>query len=360
MSDEAVQTDAKVSPWISRQGLRATILGLVVFVAAALALSAWYRSAAPRPPIAVLDQKLEDFAAVEAPYDIVFLGSSQTFRHIDPAVIDAGLRQCGLALNSYNFGIPALRQPELDYVAQQILKSGKGPQLLVLQNPIRAETVFDNMMSPRGRYFRGGAYVDEALEDVQCYTGRRRGQARSLLNNLRVIVAEIFALGRMAETFVNRPDPQLATYDQGFRENAGFWPVDADKSDHVVARLTNTPMTGDIIADARARRGFAPAADTVACRVRQLTETLSAFRDAGTDVAYYVSPAPLDVVHDTAITRAMAARNRDVPILDFNTPEERPQYFDPQLWFDNAHLTGEGARRLSADVAVRLCDVMGK
>lgn len=358
MADGRAELHMKRAPIITRRSVFATVIGLAVFCVVGLVISSWYRATAPRPAIAVMDEKLRDFAGADPAYDIVFLGSSQTFRHIDPAVIDQGLRQCGLEFRTYNFGIPALRQPELDYVASEILKRDDKPRLLVLQNAIRAETVYSNMMSPRGRYFRGGPHVGAALEDVQCYTGRRRGQARSLLNNVRVILAEQFGLGRMAETWVSDPDPLLATYDQGFRRNAGFWPVNEDMSGHVIDRITNSPMTDAILADGLAQRGFAPAGDTVACRARQLTSTLDAFRSAGVDVAYYVSPAPMDVVQDRAITDAVAALNPDLPILDFNTPPATETFFREDLWFDNAHLTGKGAAQLSAAIANRLCQVL--
>ncbi|MEM7768181.1 MAG: hypothetical protein AAF253_11940 [Pseudomonadota bacterium] len=343
---------------MTRRSLRATALGLATFLAIALLISAWHRSSAPRPPVAVMDEKLADYAQAAGTYDIVFLGSSQTFRHVDPAVVDAGLAQCGHPLRSYNFGIPALREPELRYMAEQIVEAPEKPALVVVQNPIRAETVFSNMMSGRGRYFRGGDHTGAALKDVQCYTGRRQGQARSLFNNLRVMLAEAFGLGRLAETFVPTDPPEPPTYNEAYRTNAGFYPVDQDGSDHIVDRLETSPMTAADLEQGRAGEGFVAPAGSATCRARQLTETLDLFQAAGVQVAYFVSPAPKDLAHDRPITAAMADLNPDLPILDFNTLDRADRYFDPALWYDAAHMNGAGAATLSADIAEALCTVM--
>ncbi len=346
------------APGHIRRPLIACGLGLLAFLAVALTLSTWHRMTAPMPEIAVMSEKLADYRAMETPPDVVFLGSSQTFRHINPAIVDAGLTACGLDLSSYNFGVPALRAPEMQLIAREILRSAQLPQLVIVQNPIRAETRLTNMMSARGRYFRGGESVGAAMEDVQCYTGTRWGKARSLFNNLRAMLAEGFALGRLAQAFVPADTPAPPAYNEAYRRNAGFHPVERDGNAHVVARLSQSPMTPDILARGRAGEGFTPPAGAADCRARQLTQTLDSFRAAGVDVAYYVSPAPLDVAHDRVVTAAVAARNPGMPILDFNDRAAGERYFEPDVWYDQAHMAGEGANRLSADLARELCGIL--
>ena len=304
-----------------------------------------------------MDEKLADFAD-GAPYDIVFLGSSQTFRHINPAVIETGLAQCNLDQTVYNFGIPALREPEMRYVANALLDAPERPQLVVVQNPIRAETVFSNMMSERGRFFRGGDAVGDALNDVQCYTGRRRGQARSLFNNLRVILAEAMGLGRLAQRTLPQDPADALDYDDRYRINDGYWPVDQDPSDHVVARLTGSPMTQGVIDAGLRGEGFVPSQASANCRAAQLSETFAELEAGGVQVAYFVSPDPKNIAHDKIVTGAVAAAQPDLPILDFNSAKAAEAFFVQDYWFDGSHMNGAGADALSAAIADRLCSFL--
>lgn len=346
------------TPVLNRRSLVATGLGLVAFLLVGFVVSVWHRASAPMPDIAVMSEKLADYAALEPRPDIVFLGSSQTFRHIDPAMIDSGLEACGLAMTSYNFGVPALREPELRFIARDILAQPVRPRLVVIQNPLRAETESPNMMSARGRFFRGGEHLGPAMQDVQCYTGTRYGRTRSLLNNLRAMLAEGFGLGRLADAVIPADPPAPPAYNEAYRRASGFHPVELDGNDHVVARLTQSPMTDEILAAGRAGAGFVPSSQAADCRARQLTETLDAFRDAGVAVAYFVSPAPLDIAHDGPVTAAVRARNPSMPVLDFNTETTAQHYFQPGLWYDQAHMNGDGARQLSGEIAAALCPLL--
>ncbi|MEM0987209.1 MAG: hypothetical protein AAGJ32_13260 [Pseudomonadota bacterium] len=353
-------TPVKDTPVITKASLRAAVLGIFCFVLVGVGVSTLYRANTPMPEIAVLSEKVEDYAQRDTTPDIVFLGSSQTFRHINPAIVDQTLAACGIVAESYNFGVPALRHPELEYIAGQVLTAAERPRLVVVQNPIRAETVFSNMMSERGRHFRGGAFTDAALEDVRCYTGTRMGQARSFLNTLRAMAAEFLGLGRLASVTVPTDPAPPPAYNEAYRSNAGFFPVEHDGNGHIVDRLAFSPMTDGIIAAGLAGEGYMPSTSVAACRARQLTDLFDRFRGAGLGVAYLVSPAPLDIAHDAVITDAVAAANPDMAVLDFNSAEAAETYFQRSLWYDAAHMTGEGADRLSQAVGAQLCTVLDR
>ena len=98
--------------------------------------------------MAVLSEKMDDYLLHRDEIDMVFLGSSQTFRHIDAPRINRLLDEAGIDLTVYNFGVPALTEPEMRYIADFIIEN-KSPRLkyVVLQNPLRAEGEFSNMMS---------------------------------------------------------------------------------------------------------------------------------------------------------------------------------------------------------------------
>jgi hypothetical protein len=341
----------------SRRPAMAVALGLASFLAASACISLGYRLAAGPPYIAVMSEKFEDYAAHADDYELVFLGSSQTFRHIDPSVVDAELRMCEAGVRSYNFGVPALREPELRYAAEFLI-AHKSDALayVVIQDPIRADGMISNLMSDRGRYFRGWDRLDDAGRDVMCYTGTGAGQARRAWVNLRAALAEQLGLGRLAQSLIPTPRSSgLGGYDPRYRTANGFWPADQDVVERAASVAEQTAMTADVIDQALTDGGHAPSPAAATCRASQLRETVRKLQGEGIKVLYLVSPNPREVAHDRAVTEAFARLAPDVPILDYNDPAAHPEYFEMERWFDVSHLNGESARALSADIGRRLC-----
>lgn len=75
----------------------------------------------PRPPQSWTTAKLEDFAQHKDEYDLIILGSSQMYRHVDPEIFDRILAEAGHPLHSFNFGVPGLGALENRWILKQIL-----------------------------------------------------------------------------------------------------------------------------------------------------------------------------------------------------------------------------------------------
>jgi hypothetical protein len=66
-----------------------------------------------RPPVAVADTKLAQFAAIKDEIDVLVIGSSCVYRDFVPKVFDAELARAGVQARSFNFGLPGMQAPEV-------------------------------------------------------------------------------------------------------------------------------------------------------------------------------------------------------------------------------------------------------
>jgi hypothetical protein len=68
-----------------------------------------------------LDEKLRYFTEHKDEFDLLFVGSSATFRNYVPRVVDAELAAEGLEITSFNFGVVGFRSFETDFMVKWIL-----------------------------------------------------------------------------------------------------------------------------------------------------------------------------------------------------------------------------------------------
>ncbi len=349
-------TDAATARTGSLGPVAVTAIGVAAFVVCASAISFFYRQVSEPPYIEVLSEKFEDLAASGDQYDLIFLGTSETFRHVNPAVVDEELAACGLDIRTLNFGVPALQEPEFRYMVERLL--AERPERLryvVVQDPLRAEGQLSNMLSDRGRYFRGWDRLDDTVRDAVCYTGTTAGKARRVVNNAQAVMQEQLGVGRLAQLSfpATGQSESVLRYDERYRDHAGYWPVDEDPN--VAWRNEETPMTDEILARAASGEGWAPDDGAAMCRAGQIMDSVDGLRAAGLEVGYYVSPAPNDVPHDLAVTAAVREAAPDMPVFSYVDPVEHPEFLAPGLWFDFGHMRGEGADMLSRKLGADMC-----
>ena len=98
---------------------RSFALALGVFASGFLLVAALLRPLVPLPP-AVAD-RYRSFLDGKDEYDILYLGSSATWRSFIPRTIDEALSRRGYPLRSFNFGIAGLNNFELDHLLQRLL-----------------------------------------------------------------------------------------------------------------------------------------------------------------------------------------------------------------------------------------------
>nr|WP_070958964.1 hypothetical protein [Hyphomonas sp. Mor2] len=336
-------------------------IALVTFLVLTSLVANLYRSAHGMPYMAVLTEKLEDYDKQSADYDVIFLGTSETFRHIDPSAISAVLADNGHELDVYNFGVPALNYSELSLLTDRIADNpADGRKFVVIQNPLPVRGDLDTLLTDRGRYFRNGARVGNTVSEVACYTGTSLGLLRRIYSNSLAVTAETTGFGRLANTLFPAAETLQLTYDPAYRNNHGFWPVDRDLTDHVVARQGFASMTPDKMQAYIDGQGMrAPRESQLACRAGLILDLVTRLEAAGYTVIYLNPPTVKFSPLSNAVRDAALKLDPDLLVLDFD-PAIYTEFTEPSLWFDESHMTGEGAERLSRLIGAELATLLAE
>lgn len=78
-------------------------------------------------------RKTNYFNKYKNQYNTFFIGSSRTFRHINPLIFDSIVNANGLTINSFNFGTPATYYPECFYVLENLIQNNNHIKYVFLE-----------------------------------------------------------------------------------------------------------------------------------------------------------------------------------------------------------------------------------
>ena len=118
--------------------MRAT-LNILVFLLAAVVMATAIASITPAPHIAIVSSKVADFQKRGDEFDVIFLGSSRTYRQVIPELFDKLMAEAGHPMKAYNLGIDGMRPPEDTYILEKVLSARTKPVrwVIVESNPLR-------------------------------------------------------------------------------------------------------------------------------------------------------------------------------------------------------------------------------
>src|SRR5688572_27502291 len=94
--------------------------GNILIFVLALALMAWgIGKITPPPHISIVSAKVQWLQEHGDEYDVIFLGSSRTFRQIVPELFDRLMAAASHPVKTFNLGVDGMRPPEDTYVLEQ-------------------------------------------------------------------------------------------------------------------------------------------------------------------------------------------------------------------------------------------------
>lgn len=333
---------------------RARLIGLfaLVFAGVCAVLSLTLRSVSPAPDMLVLTPKLEHFQANAEDYDTVFLGTSRTFYHIVPDLVEAGAAQAGCpGLSVYNFGVFGLTGAEQDQLLDAVLES-ESVQRVILEDPLPQFRQFSEAMTERARYFTTPSRYSASIDSISSYP-------ESLPK--RVFRGGIFAYGAAYDlSGVGRaaglafPEADSAARHSFDMSEDGFEALGAKMTDGIQARRDEFLSSPD---------GFDEALDlygrdspNLDARAAYMIAKLRKVEAAGKDAALYISPDLLELDRTAQVGKRAAVMAPDLSVLNFNRPDIYPNLFERDVWYDFSHLSRAGAERLSRTAGAELCD----
>ncbi len=324
------------------------------FTICAALLSLGLRAATPMPYALVLSDKLDFWRENAANYDIVFIGTSRTFYHIDPKAVNEAAALSGCPdMRVFNFGVYGLNGGELNWLVNEVLSApGTDLDSVVLEDPLPQPRALSETTNTRARWFHGPAYWDSALDNIVSYP-------ESL--SKRIFRTGIFAYGAAfdlsgAGLGAERMFPPGKTWPMpnDYLHMDGYEPLGSVPAPNILDRRKEFLDDPERFTAALNLYG-APSDEDVAARAEYLAAHLRAIEARGITTALYVSPDLAELDRSPRVGAAVAATAPDLTVLNYNRPDQYPDLFVRDEWHDFGHLMPSGAERLSAYVGADLC-----
>jgi hypothetical protein len=356
-----------VSLLVMLRGLaRSQVLGRTA-AGVAIALGGWFAVAAavettiPWLGSDLIGQKLGVLAEDVHDYHAVFLGSSRIYRQLDPVVFDRVFEDAGRAMRSFNLGAPDMRMPEVLYLARWLIdQSPRRLELLVVD--AESDPLFireQNLRSERIVRWHDPRNVAAILGEVRRSSGapalalHRAGRhsAPFLLHLTQLGRGHGLLLGATGALQVEFPleqrgffagDEELAiTPSAAQRQELELFSSrlhgDLDRWRRDIERLSGLPRSGEL---------------TDPFEIELFTELERLAASAGVRTVFLLDARP-----EQTPNLVWAAENDVVStLLRFDDPHRYPELYDPALRFDRHHLTREGARIYTTEVARRILE----
>ena len=355
-----------------RTGVFRVLWWMVVFLAVCLLIKPYI----PRPPESWTSAKLEAFVDHKDEYDLLFLGSSQIYRHADPARFDALLADAGHELRSFNFGVPGMGALENRWVLQQVLEMEPANlRYIVFDAPLPGLLLSgNNHTTPRAKTWHDLESTRLAVE-MAAATGMpfdwKVDMARRHLVSFGYRLCNVGSLREIVDPWMRGTPATRAEEEQlrftfgpgglGPEGAAGDGWVSLNEAykhasgyERKLLRDRNNAMKQglprfmeQLEADPHKPRvllrpdGKPRAVQELTGPERQTLEDLVALAEAR-GIAVVFTNAP-DVRQKDYFIKAAEAEGVIPTLLDMDDFERYPQLFDPDLRFDEMHLNKDGA-----------------
>ena len=353
------------------------VWGLLVMLLTAQLVAAWL----PRPPQDWTSAKLDDFELRKDEYDVVFLGSSQIYRHIDPEVFDALMVEAGHELTSFNMGVPGMAGLETRFVLKQLLAMEPARLKWIIMDVPRTGLLLSgsNHLTPRVVNWHDVDTTLLALELIQetemdmawkLDMARRHlmafsyhlgaigvwrhhiepwvggtAESRAEAEELRLVNGP-GGLGEEGNGFVSMYKTFVASsgYERGLlRERNQKWKKVKDKLTTQLRQTPNRPrFLRRFSGERRSDPALKPAEQDLISQLSSLPE------QAGLRVAFTNAP---DVRQKEFMVESAELQGIIPVLLDVDDPVRFPQLTDPALRFDEMHLDQKGAAVYTACLA---------
>lgn len=311
--------------------------------------------------------RFEHYLANQEAYNTLFVGSSRTYRHIDPAVFDQEMAAGSERTHSFNLGVPANSFPKTAVTVKQILA----------HNPDGLQTILFELTP----FSIGWMQEDNYLTRRQIYwvdVDTLLYQLRSMWQSDTALGGKIRNSGLQIATLIHKysnfglGDDILDYYlTDNFRDGRylgpggdGFYSLEtAMETGKEENRRIWSQRRGELLANPRSlsegaelnRLAFdepASMRELTVTQVKKLAEMQDLAEEQGVTLYYYLPPR----MNDRAYRSLMPVYFSLDPgeRLNLGDPGQNPEFYSLANSFDMTHLNDKGAREFTQVLARKL------
>lgn len=338
-------------------------------IAAFLGTAALVRPLVPWPAEYGLGPKRDWFVEHKDEFDVLFVGTSRTFRGIDPRVVDEALAAAGVTgehgpLRSFNCGVGGMLRFEADHLLDDLLahRPARLRVVVVEGDPWDPATDFlKNEWSSRSVFWHDTERTRLALHSVALMRLEPLDAWLRSWRHVQQYAMKMLNMGQgtriPAALFGEHDDPfsRGLTHAQ-VGEAAGYQPYEAF--------IPPGPTTWDTMLEnerervasilGRVRTQNEAPPHLAGYNLRALEAQKRRIADAGATMVVVVIPAE----YGNAEERALAARGDVEHLLDYNRPDLYPQYWERGARIEEFHLSRTSAVALSKAIGADLARIL--
>lgn len=340
-----------------------SIIGIPVFLAGFTAMNLAVGIFFPFRQDFFIQIKFDELRASSAPYDLLFIGPSTTYNHINSELFEDRLKASGRAVHAFNFGTPAMHLCEAYSIVRQVAVMDDLDIKWVFFDLDLANSAYDH--DPFTRRFIAWHDLSGMVCDIRTTfsTDRNiREKLTRLYHSIRAFVYHSSNAGAPAQLIRDRAMPPTLTKEErkyAAASKQGFLAMDqgttynSKKSQKYLLALSqyrqHMVYSGGINAD---DGDFLKIANGVVY-LKRMVDLLDA---QSIQSVFFVSP---DLNRDDAYLDDVFNETGKA-IFAFNDIDAYPDLYQVDYRFGVRHLNGTGAKRLTELLAEQFSRYLDK
>lgn len=337
--------------------VRQSAIALVAFIASAFLLGQLIPSPTIPSNVVFIGPKYDYYQAHKDDYNTLFFGSSRIYSHVIPDVFDTVAQANGLSINSYNFGIPAMRAIDSAVLLEEVLANPPKNLKWVFFESIldKGYEPIPNARTNRAIYWHTWQNTRTAADYILTSDESLPSKAVLLTSHLLPFLYRQLNVGRLFNQVLPSnfsAEEQAVTAE--FTATKGYYAL-SDEADPKRQSFLQNQSAYSAQVDALSALQAEPMSDPYLSTNRQnlLTRISDTIRAAGAE-PIFVEPPSLHLQNDFRAAQQLGTINT---LFSYKDPNQFPQLYQLDQRHDADHLNDAGSREFTRLLAEDFSEV---
>jgi hypothetical protein len=285
----------------------------------------------------LVQTKFDLFLANKDLYTTVVLGSSVSYKHIDPIVLDIYLQQHQFNSHTFNFALPSVRLQESEFLLRKILQAKpKNLKYVIMDTaPLLTSEYNHENWTNRQLYWHDFQETYNTIKHLLYFNPKLKfDNFLNIIDEINAMELNLLGWGRLSFLLFQTNEPLGCSLETLVKHN-GFCPASTWK----IVKL-KPEVEQDIIEKNKGQV-------SQALRNHFNYKTSSRLANIYENMLLIMKPSGLQLILHTPPFLMLAAKPKclypECYWIDLSSPQENPDIFQKEKFFDVPHLNLQGS-----------------